>query len=123
MKKLLTITALLEAATGLTLATSPSLATTLLIGLPLDMRSGSLVGRLAGVAILTLGLVCWLARTNQQSGVATGPVLAMLFYNVAAAVLLAYAHLGLGLSGIGLWPAVAVHSILALWCIACLRSG
>jgi hypothetical protein len=119
MKTLLIITALLEGSAGFALATSPSLLISLLIGSPLDTRSGSVVGRLAGVALLTLGLVCWLARN--QSTVAAGPVAAMLFYNVAVATLLAYARLGLGLSGIGLWPTLSLHVILALWCIACLR--
>jgi hypothetical protein len=122
MKTLLSVTALLEAATGFALAASPSLLISLLIGSPLDTRSGSLVGRLAGVALLTLGLVCWLARNDQQGSVTAGPVAAMLFYNVAVATLLAYARLGLGLSGIGLWPTVVLHAALALWCIACLRT-
>jgi hypothetical protein len=122
MKTLLSVTALLEAATGFALAASPSLVISLLIGSPLDTRSGSLVGRLAGIALLTLGLVCWLARNVQQSSVTAGPVAAMLFYNVAVATLLTYARLGLGLSGIGLWPTVALHAALALWCIACLRT-
>jgi hypothetical protein len=122
MRKLLTVTALLEAAAGFALAASPSLLIPLLIGSPLDTRTGSVVGRLAGVALLTLGLVCWLARNGQQSRVTAGPVVAMLFYNVAVATLLAYARLGLDLSGIGLWPTVAVHAALALSCIACLRN-
>jgi hypothetical protein len=123
MKTLLSVTALLEAATGFALAASPSLLISLLIGSPLDTRSGSLVGRLAGVALLTLGLVCWLARNDQKSSVTAGPVAAMLFYNVAVATLLAYARLDLGLSGIGLWPTVVLHAALALWCIACLRTS
>jgi hypothetical protein len=123
MKTLLSITALLEAATGFALAACPSLLVSLLIGAPLDTRPGSVVGRLAGIALLTLGLVCWLARNDRHTRVTAGPVAAMLFYNVAAAILLGYARLGLGLSGIGLWPAVALHSTLALWCIACLRTG
>ena len=121
-RTLLIVTALLEAATGLSLAASPSLLSSLLIGSPLDTRSGSVVARLAGIALLTLGLVCWLARNDQQSRVTAGPVAAMLFYNVAAATLLAYARLGLRLSGIGLWPTVVLHAALALWCITCLRT-
>jgi hypothetical protein len=122
MKKLLIVTALLEAAAGFALAASPSLLISLLLGSPLDNRSGAVVGRLAGIALLTLGLVCWLARNDRQSSVTAGPVAAMLFYNVAVATLLAYASLGLGLSGIGLWPTVALHAGLALWCIACLST-
>ena len=122
MRTLLIVTALLEATAGFALAASPSLVVSLLVGSPLDTRSGSIVGRLAGVALLTLGLVCWLARNDQQNRVTAGPVAAMLFYNVAVATLLVYARLGLGLSGIGLWPTVALHAGLALWCIACLRT-
>jgi hypothetical protein len=122
VRKLLTVTALLEAAAGFALAASPPLLTPLLIGSPLDTRSGLVVGRLAGVALLTLGLVCWLARNDQQSRVTAGLVAAMLFYNVAVAALLAYARLGLEVSGVGLWPTVALHAALALWCIACLRT-
>jgi hypothetical protein len=84
MKTLLVVTALLEAAAGFALATSPSLFISLLLGSPLDMRSGWVVGRLAGVALLTLGLVCWLARNDHQSSVTAGPVAALLFYNAAS---------------------------------------
>ena len=121
MRTLLSVMAFLEAIAGFALAASPSLLISLLIGSPLDTRSGSVVGRLAGAALLTLSLACWLARTDQQSRVAAGPVAAMLFYNVAVATLLAYARLGLGLSGIGLWPTLALHLVLAVWCMACLR--
>ena len=122
MRTLLIVTALLEATTGFALAASPSLLVSLLIGSPLDTRPGALVGRLAGIALLTLGSVCWLARNDQQGRVTAGLVAAMLFYNVAAATLLAFARLGLGLSGIGLWPTFSLHVVLALWCIiACLR--
>jgi hypothetical protein len=122
MRTLLIVTALLESTAGLALAASPSLVVSLLVGSPLDTRPGSVVGRLAGVALLTLGFVCWLARNDQKSRVTAGPVPAVLFYNVAVATLLAYARLGLGLSGIGLWPTFALHVALAVWCIiACLR--
>ena len=120
MRTLLIVTALLEATTGVALAASPSRLVSLLIGSPLDTRPGSVVVRLAGTALLTLGLVCWLARNDQQNRVTAGPVAAMLFYNIAAATLLAYARLGLGLSGLGLWPAVVLHAAFALWCITCL---
>jgi len=122
MRTLLIVTAVLETATGFALAASPSLLVSLLIGSSLDTRTGSVVARLAGTALLTLGLVCWLARNDQQSRATAGPVAAMLFYNVAAVTLLAYACLGLRLCGIVLWPTVVLHAALALWCIACLRT-
>jgi len=121
MRTLLIVTALFEAATGVALVASPSFVVSFLIGSPLDSLPGSVVARLAGVALLTLGVVCWLARNDQMNRVMVGPVSAMLLYNVAAATLLVCARLGLRLSGVGLWPAVVLHAIFALWCIACLR--
>jgi hypothetical protein len=121
MRTLLIVTALLEAVVGFVLAAAPSVLASILFGAPLDAPSASTLGRLAGIALLTMGLFCWLARNNRQGSASAAPVVAMLFYNVAAVTLLLYARLGLGLSGIGLWPGVAGHAALALWCIACLR--
>ncbi len=44
----------------------------------------------------------------------------MLLYDVAAVAVLAYAGFGFGLHGVGLWPAVILHSAMAVWCSACL---
>jgi hypothetical protein len=44
-----------------------------------------------------------------------------LFYDLAVAALLAYAAIGNGLYGIALWPAVVLHTLMSVWCVACLR--
>jgi hypothetical protein len=46
----------------------------------------------------------------------------MLLYNVLVVALLLYASLALALSGLGLWPAVALHLAFAFWCMASLVS-
>ena len=69
--------------------------------------------------MLALGIACWLGRDDAVG--ARTLVAAMLLYNTAAAAVLIHAGLGLGLSAIGLWPAVVLHLTLAIWCIACLR--
>lgn len=119
-KPLFIVTAVIEIAVGLALLASPALTASILIGAPFDTPADSVVGRVAGAALLALGLACWRARQDPQSRAATGVIWAMLLYNVAAVVVLAYAGIGLRLSGIGLWPALALHAMMAVWCLACL---
>ena len=119
-KPLFIATAVIEVGAGLALIASPALAASILIGAPFDTPADSVVGRVAGAALLALALACWRARQDPNSRAATGIVSAMLLYNVAAGAVLAYAAIGLRLSGIGLWPAVVLHGAIAVWCLACL---
>jgi hypothetical protein len=123
MKRLLTLTAIIEAATGLGLVAVPSVVVRLLLGSPLDESASVLLGRVAGAALLALGVACWLARDETQSRAARGLVAAMLLYNVATVAVLAFAGIGLRLHGLALWPAVILHAVMAVWCVACLRRG
>ena len=123
MKKLLVVSAWLEAVTGVALMVSPAPPVLLLVGAALDTTGGLIVARVAGAALLALGLACWLARNDGRSHAARGLVAAMLLYNVAAVAVLVYAGLGLKLSAIGLWPAVVLHMGMGAWCVGCLRSA
>ena len=44
----------------------------------------------------------------------------MVFYNIAVAAVLAFASFGHGLHGVLLWPAVAFHVAMGVWCLVCL---
>jgi hypothetical protein len=116
MKRLLTITAIIEAATGVGLLAAPPVLAQLLLGGTLDTPAALTVARIAGAALVALGVACWLARDDGRA-----LVVAMLFYNVIAGAILAYAAVGLALSGIGLWPAVGLHTGLAIWCAGTLE--
>jgi hypothetical protein len=122
-KSLLTVTALIETSTGLALLLSPPLVAGLLLGASPDEPVSLVVSRVAGAALLSLGIGCWLARDDGSSRAGRGLVAAMLFYNSATVAVLAYAAAGAGLAGALLWPTVVLHALLAAWCIACLRAG
>jgi hypothetical protein len=111
-----------EAAAGLALMAAPSILASLLLGSSLDTPAGMTIGRVAGAGMVSLGAACWLARNDESSRSATGLIGAMLFYNIAAATVLVFASIGDGLFGIGLWPVVLVHTVLAIGCIAGLGS-
>jgi hypothetical protein len=118
LKLLLAITAVLESATGLGLLLGPAMVARLLLGTTLDAPAAVTVARVAGAALLALGAACWLSRDNGRA-----LVVAMLFYNVAAVAVLAHGAVGLALSGSGLWPAIGLHTALAGWCAAALKSN
>ncbi len=121
MKRLLKLTAIIEAATGLGLMAVPAVVVRLLLASPLGTSAAVTLGRVAGAALLALGVACWLARDDTQSRAARGLVVAMLMYNLIATAVLAFAGIGLGLHGVALWPAVVLHAVMAIWCIVCLR--
>ena len=120
IERFLTLTAIIEAATGLALIAVPAIVVRLLLGAEISGASIPL-GRVAGAALLALGVACWLARNDRQSRTARGLVVAMLVYNIVATAVLAFAGIGLGLHGVALWPAVVLHAAMAIWCIVCLR--
>jgi hypothetical protein len=113
-KKLLIVTALVETATGLMLLVSPTLVVAFLLGASLDAPAALVVGRIAGAALLSLGVACWLARDGLSLAL-RGLIAAMLLYNCAAAAVLAHAGAVVGFVGVLLWPAVALHAALAVW--------
>lgn len=120
---LLIVTAVVELATGAALLMAPSLTAELMLGAGLGSPVAVMVGRVAGAALVSIGLSCWLERDCSRNGPRTGLVIGLLAYNVLIPVLLTYAAVVENVSGVAFWPGIGLHSVLSIWCVASLRSG
>lgn len=101
MKNVLVFAALCEMLTGVLLLISPSFVAGLLLG---DDLTGSAVtmGRVAGVALIGLGVSCW-----------PGPAsLGMLIYGLLITLFFAWLGTTQAATGPLLWPTVVLHAIL-----------
>ena len=112
MKNALMFAAVGEAATGLALLVVPSLVGQLLLGEELTGVAIP-VARVAGIALIALGIACWPGP----------PLVGMLIYSAAVALYLAYLGLAGGSSGMLLWPAVVLHAVLTALLARALARG
>jgi hypothetical protein len=112
MKKVLVVAALAEGLTGLALLFVPSRVGQLLLGAELT-GAGIVTGRVAGIALIALGVACWPGP----------PVAGMTIYGGAVTVYLAYAGIADGFAGILLWPAVVLHLVLTVLLVAARKTS
>ena len=101
LKRVLPAAAIAEAATGAALLIVPSLVGRLLLGE--DLAGAAIpVARVAGIALIGLGVACWPGP----------PLVGMLLYSAGVTLYLAYLGFAVGLSATLLWPAVGLHASL-----------
>jgi hypothetical protein len=112
MKRAIILAAVGEAATGVALLIVPSLVGRLLLGMELTGVAVP-VARVAGIALIGLGVACWPGT----------PLIGMLTYSAAVTLYLAYIGFVGGLTGILLWPAVVLHVILTALLTRALAKG
>jgi hypothetical protein len=110
MKKVLTLAAVVEATTGLALLLVPSFVGRLLLGEEFT-GPGIVSGRVAGIALIALGVACWPGP----------PVAGMVIYGAAVTVYLAYVGFAVGFTGVLLWPAVVLHIVLTTFLVSARR--
>jgi hypothetical protein len=103
MKRVLISAAIAEAVTGLALLIVPSLVGQLLLGEEL-IGVAVPVARVAGIALIALGIACWPGP----------PLVGILTYSALVTLYLAYLGFAGGLTGVFLWPAVVLHAILSI---------
>jgi hypothetical protein len=111
VKKLLAFSAASEAALGVIWLVYPPIVARLFFDAELA-GVGMVMGRVAGIALIALGLACWPGSDAGRSP--SRALRAMLCYGLLATLYLAY--LGIRREWVGslLWPAVAVHVVLVL---------
>ena len=118
MSTLLGLAAILEAATGLVLMIHPALVAQLLFGDGVS-GAGMALTRVAGIALLALGVACWPGRETGGGG---APAFrAMLTYSLLVTIYLVYLGVVEHLMGMLLWPAVAAHVVFTLLLVAAWR--
>jgi len=103
MKGVMIFAAVGEASTGLALLIVPGLVGHLLLGEELNGIALS-VARVAGIALVALGLACWPGA----------PRVGMLTYSAGVMLYLAYLGLTGSSTGLLLWPAVILHLVLTV---------
>jgi hypothetical protein len=107
-RQLLTVSAVVECLAGLALLLVPGTTIDLVLGAGPD-RVGLMIGRVAGVALLALGIACWGARTDSGGPARAGTLRAITLYNLGAGLLLVlFAATGQA-SGLVVWGAGLFH--------------
>jgi hypothetical protein len=111
MRRLLAVAAACEAVTGLVLVIDPPIVVQLLLGAE---PSGAelAMSRVAGIALLGLGLACWPGR--DAVGGITASLRALLTYNVLVTLYLLRLGIGGEFVGTLLWPARVLHALLTI---------
>ena len=112
------VAAVEAAVTGLILIIVPALFGWLILGAELS-ETGRALGRLAGIALFGFGLASWPAPAVEGP---TSTVRALSIYNLLATIYLGYLGIAGKLAGVLLWPAVALHAVLAILVIYAWRA-
>ena len=107
MKKVLALTAAAEAGTGLVLLVYPPILVRLLFGGDIG-GVGIIITRLAGIALVGLGVACWPDNSALQ------PLHGMLTYSAFAMLYLIYVGVHGRDVGLLLWPVIVVHAIFVV---------
>jgi len=121
---LLAVTTVLELAFGTVLLVAPSWMAHMLTGAEHTSGETAVVLRNAAAGVLAIGITCALGRLSESGMPRSRPLDLVpglvVYYGCAVAILadalIRRVHAPL------LWPAMALHSALFVWCIACLAA-
>jgi hypothetical protein len=105
--KVLALAAAAEAGTGLLLLAYPPIVVRLLFGVEIG-GAGVIMSRIAGVALIGLGVACWPGNSAVQQ------LYGMLSYSILAMLYLIRIGIRGAPEGPLLWPGVVVHAIIVV---------
>ena len=108
-RTLVMLSAALVAATGVALIADPDFVVRAILGDGLS-GAGIAAGRGAGIVLFALGLACWPSGTDATSRA----IWALLTYDLLVVFYLGYLRVSGGFVSSVLWPACALHALLAL---------
>ena len=106
-KNVLALSAVAEAGTGLLLLAWPLIVVRLLFAAEIN-GAGVIMSRIAGIALIGLGVSCWPDDSTFQ------PLHGMLTYSTLAMLYLIYIGVRGEAVGLLLWPGVVVHAIIVV---------
>jgi hypothetical protein len=103
------LSAAIEAATGLAVIANPTLVVRILLGTDLS-TGGVAIGRIGGVALLSLAIACWPRQSNHSTQVTR----ALFVYNLLAGLYLGLLKVDHDFFSYLLFPASALHLAFAI---------
>jgi O-antigen/teichoic acid export membrane protein len=118
MKAFLVYTSIIEALTGLGLLLIPVPLISFLFGSPLTGQDGKIVSMIAGAAILSLALLCYLLR---EESTAQKAISILLVYNLLLSLIFLYGIISRALTGPGCWLVLIFHSFQTIVSLSVLR--
>ena len=119
VRRILAFSAFVEVGTGIALLIAPAFVLPLLIGSP--AAEGWLpLGRCFGIALLALSVACW---PGHAPGGGLPAFRGLLSYNGLVALYLGVLGTAGQWKGVLLWPAVALHALIAVALVLLWRRG
>ncbi|MCC6315554.1 MAG: hypothetical protein IT337_16265 [Thermomicrobiales bacterium] len=117
------VTAVIEILTGLALLARPGTVVTALAGVADPASEALFAGRLAGAALLAIGIGCAIAANARGGRALVGILAVALVYDIGAAALFIATGVGQTAAGPAIWPAAVLHAVLTVWAALCLRAA
>ena len=114
MKLFFQVTTFSEILIGILLVFFPRVIIGLLFETPISETSGIISSMIAGVAIISLTIICWLVQ-NKIDAIET--VKGMMFYNFAIIAVVIYLIGIYKINGLGIWLVIGFHAFQGIWSI------